>query len=469
MSVGVVAGLLVGVGGYGGWQWWQGRCEVDLPRPAAELSPRVADEDDLEEWDLSTRLSVDLVDAPLRAGLPRLTLLGVPRFAAGYPQLLDDGSLVIGSHRTWQLSGDSAEALGSEVWADLVLVVDGDTGQVRWSRVQVPPFDPVAVHRDGLLMLRQHDDEALTAVMVDITDGESPACARLRDALERFQIEGRHAPLQAVTTMTDSGHFAAVYHRADIGVVGLAVMEPDFAGEALNIALDTAVDFDVIPWELWGAGGVLVANTGRLDELEVYALSASDGEHSWSTVDDLDGERALAYQVVEVRDEYVMAHAYRGGLSSEVADSQVVALDPQTGQVLWSRPQLIEPVAPLDQAHMRNVQLFGDVVVAVEPDPEQGWLVGYDAATGEQVWRVVEDVNITRGGLYLGAHLPEVGTGEMALLPAVEGLVELDLSTGEMRTVLEGFRVFNVMANERTVVVDFLYEGARRIAVYDRR
>lgn len=185
-------------------------------------------------------------------------------------------------------------------------------------------------------------------------------------------------------------------------------------------------------------GTVYMTNFAPSKDGSVFALDARDGSERWKTTLDADEDNGIVF----VEDRCIIAY-----------DAELVALDPDSGDRLWTKPTW----GISDWALLVADDASGTVLLASRRGIE-----AFDATTGERRW----DVGIVR---YID-HAPAVYDDQVFAVGKVNGvtsLVSLSLEDGSKRwqTALPaGHRFSGPVATQHGILL--FDEDA--VVVYDR-
>lgn len=149
-----------------------------------------------------------------------------------------------------------------------------------------------------------------------------------------------------------------------------AVMNEDPSTNELRAYRDDGTLLWSLQGDYWAAAvGEFVYTIGRVDgetAADVRALDPATGQVVWSSGTTFEG--------------YMSPPILAEGVLTLAADHHLIAFDPSTGEELWRTPIDIGRVFVYDATRP------GEVVVGIWADPSQSRLVGLDASTGEQLW-----------------------------------------------------------------------------------
>lgn len=471
LVIGAAAVLLVagGVAATAGWRAWQNRCVAAVPEGGdADLPPVVAADDlggelnrirqerhgdgTFDRSILPDRAAIALETGAGPFGPVRRAVVGPPSSPSGTPALAGDGLVLLGAQ-----PGPT-----EEVWA-----LDGATGAPVWFREQRGGTRGAVPLDDRVALVQEPAGQPLTVAAVDLADGQVRACTRVGEV---------HADWSGLRRTV----------ATPVGEDGLAVLQPQ-PGDRRVLALvepaagtvrwERAVDLPSMPHDLRSVGDVLVANrvpdddteawgiaVGRGDqyqaeELRLRAFSAADGAPAWEYAFAGDaGGAPYSHQIVGTTGELVLMLAVRLDEPAEALENHLVALDAATGQPRWTRE-----LPPMPRGGFPDARRYGETVLAREPGSD-GRLVGYDVETGDERWRVPSPVSTLDEGALLE------GDGAV-LLPglAEEGLVTVDLSSGETRRFFDGITATDIRVDDATIAVSFLLGDDGTLVLYERR
>lgn len=443
-----------GIVGYGIWRGSGDECadtvrEADpsnLPRVAApqELAATVLDTIEEENGrpvsDPSTiNEGAAIALAPSPFGTPRVTMIDPDVEFIGDHRLLDSG--------------------------DPVTVTDSRTGELIWARER-PGFDSGAIAVGDRVVIPWTDD-SLTVATINMADGDLLGCARTDDSAVAAEGAGAAARV-------DQDGLALVFPAPEHGV-GLTTV--DVRGS--RIELQRMVDLDFAPSAVDVAGGHVITTRVSHDPLDAWttstldverrrgerwdlrALSLADGDLAWDYAFDDGGGRPYVHQVVGVTDPLVLVHATRHDKRAGIIENELVAVDATTGTAQWSDhlPSQID-------GYYTEARLLGDVVLtkeADENDPNRvgAWLAGYDAATGDRLWRIPSTVPDLDGAAIVGDEAVLAG-GTFA------GLTLVDLRTGRSRTAFDGISISSIDVDDTAVGVEYYLGSTKVLMIYDR-
>ncbi|WP_166345560.1 PQQ-binding-like beta-propeller repeat protein [Phytoactinopolyspora limicola] len=444
--IGVVSAVVivaVGIGGFAGWQAWQGRCVADFRDIPADDLPDVS-------------LPADYVanaDQPAEPALSAQAPFGEPRAAIPNP-------------RRPQLTG-----AGMVVQYRPVSVIDGWSAEAVWGRTQDGysyAAEPIGDH----LVLAHVSDDELTVAVTKRVSGDLLECHRIANGADAPDLDVRTAGGAQV----DERSIALIHRVPDRG---LSLLRTDvYSGE---VVWQRSEDREHLSDFVHRAGDVLVTtfmddglqagwdtifNLGRTvrpEWLRLSAFSVVDGAPVWDYgFEDDHGGAPFAHQVVGTTDELVVVRASRLDDGSDTIENFLLALDASTGIPAWT-----EVLPSVSSSYYSVAGLFDDVVVTVESDKESqhraAWLAGYDVNSGDELWRVEnQTTDLLEGSAVIDGALAVPGLSR-------HGLELIDLHTGNSETHFDGLSVLEVTTDDLTAGVTFLIDSDPVFMVYALR
>lgn len=421
----LVAGVLV-------WRPWSS--DPSVPPDPCEVAIGVAGwppvSTPVEEVAGPDELRV-LTDTAAPFGRPRLAVTGMTS-----PRLVGDGVLVQHSFPD-----------------EPVTALDARSGSLLWMVTQRGTGYGGQLFGDRIVLVQRAASGPATAVSVGLLDGEVRGCTT-------FDEDEPRSEYGSMVTVADRA--LALLRWPGRNSATLSLVDPTRAEPVWTSAVDVPRSAGVghaagdtlvfgSPWaDVTGERGLSEA------DLRLYAFSTEDGSPSWQYA-----HQDFAHRVVGTDADDVVVYAGRLDEANDVVENRLAVLDARTGEPRWSAE--LPDSWPAAQ-FVGSATLIGDVVVAVEFDPERGtpaYLSGRDVATGRPLWRIDNRVANLNGAAVLG---------DVALFPGStsQGLEVIDVRTGGSRTVFEGRSVTAVTADETSIGVEFLLRGDPVLVLYDR-
>jgi outer membrane protein assembly factor BamB len=198
-------------------------------------------------------------------------------------------------------------------------------------------------------------------------------------------------------------------------------------------------------YEISSDAGVIYAGSGSG---HAYAINAQDGSLRWVASLGADGNTSVYNPVLDAQTVYVIVRHFTNPITGAV-----VALDRQTGTVLWSYS--FSPLTPQTGSDPVRVVLFGNFVIASVSD---GKIYAIDKTTHAETWVAprladVQGLEDTRPIILAGAL---VVAGSTAL-----ELTGYDASTGRQVWQVNGGQgsSSNPLATDGTVVYVPFFNG----------
>jgi outer membrane protein assembly factor BamB len=192
------------------------------------------------------------------------------------------------------------------------------------------------------------------------------------------------------------------------------------------------------------AGGRILTMGKRADEgVCLIALDAENGEETWSTPFDTDGE---PNGTPTIDGDYVCAISYNGA---------IVCADTATGNIVWQKNFVTDFGGKVPKwGYSESPLIDGDVVVCT-PGADEALIVALDKATGETVWKTALPVDMRDQG-HGGAGYSSIVVGEGAGVRQYVQLVgggAIGISPTDGSPLWDYKRIANNIANIPTPIV----------------